>query len=346
MRKFGRLIRSAEFFNYQPLIALRPNASFFYIFYFGFLMRYTALLYPFCFLLLNASHAWADVRSDVAALFAQDLTTIDIAQVKIKVDRMVDPAINIEHELVKIDAMVATIETMLPRGADDYTNLETIRRYIYEAGPWNNHKPFSYDHDDPYGLDVGNKLLADYMRDRRGNCITMPFLFIILGQRLGLDVHPALAPLHVYVRFTDESGVTKNIETTSGGYFARDAHYRNNLPITDVAVTNGVFMKTLNNEQTMAVIAVVLVEDLIRKKRYQEAIDVANEILKHYPKFAYAMVKKATAAYHLLTADYYSKYPNIEDVPADQHARLNYLQQINQRSFNKAESLGWKPLKR
>lgn len=293
-----------------------------------------------------ASTASADIRNELKTLFAQDYTNIDIARVKINVDRLIDRSINVEQELNKIEKMVATIKTMTPRAADDATKLETIRRYIYEAGPWNNHRPFQYDHDDPYGLDVTNKLLSDYMRDKRGNCITMPFLFIILGQRLGLDVQPALAPLHVYMRFTDEQGNTRNVETTSGGYFARDVHYRKNFPITDLAVRNGVFMKTLTNQETVAVIAVVLVEELIDKKRYQEAMSVADLILKHYPKFVYAMVKKGTAAYHLLKVDFYSKYPTAEDVPADQHAWLNYLQQINQRSFDAADSLGWKPIAR
>jgi regulator of sirC expression with transglutaminase-like and TPR domain len=288
----------------------------------------------------------ADVLNDVRSLFARDFETVDIARVKIEVDQMIDSSIDVERELAKIDQMVTIIQSMLPRDADSYAKLETIRRYIYEAGPWNNYNPFSYDHEDPYGLNVGNKLLSDYMRDRRGNCITMPFLFIILGQRLGLDVQPALAPLHVYLRHTDEQGVSRNIETTSGGYFARDVHYRKNFPITDLAITNGVFMKTLSNEEAVAVIAVVLVEDLIRKKRYEEAIAIADEVLRHYPSFAYAMVKKGTAAYHLLKSEFYSKYPTVEDIPVDQHSRLNYLQNINQRSFEKADSLGWKPLER
>ena len=56
----------------------------------------------------------------------------------------------------------------------------------------------------------------------------------------------------------------------------------------------------LTRQQTVAVIATVLVEDLIDRKRYHDAMAVANIILKHYPNFAYLMVKKGIAVYYLL----------------------------------------------
>ena len=288
--------------------------------------------------------ASADIRQSVNDLFARDMAALDLARVKIGVDRMVDPSIKVDSQLAQIDQMVATIEDMLPTNADSWAKIEAIRRYIYQPGPWNQGQAFSYDHDDPYGLDVRNKLLADYVSDRRGNCITMPFLFIILGQRLGLDVTPAMAPLHVFVKFTNDQGVTHNLETTSGAGRTRDSHYRKHLPITDAAVANGVFLKPLNQRETVAVIATVLIEDLIQKGRYQDALAVSDIILKHYPNFAYAMVKKGTAAYHLLKSEFYSKYPKAIDVPQNQRPYLVYLQRVNKTSFDQAENLGWRPV--
>ncbi|MEP2781947.1 MAG: transglutaminase family protein, partial [Pseudoruegeria sp.] len=160
------------------------------------MLRFIFVLFAF---FLSATTALADIRADVREVFARDMDTLDFAHVKIEVDRMIDPSIDVDAQLAQIDQMVATIRTMLPPNATNWDKVETIRRYIYQAGAWNDGRAFSYDHDDPYGLDVRNKLLSDYIQDRRGNCITMPFLFIILGQRLGLDVTPAMAPLHVFV---------------------------------------------------------------------------------------------------------------------------------------------------
>ncbi len=304
------------------------------------------MLSTFFVFMLGASAAHADMRADVRELFTRDMATIDLARVKIEVDRMIDPSIDVDAQLAQIDQMVATIETMLPRNADSWTKIEAIRRYIYQPGPWNDNRAFSYDHDDPYGLDAQNKLLSDYIQDRRGNCITMPFLFIILGQRLGLDVTPAMAPLHVFVKFTDDQGITHNLETTSGAGRARDQHYRDLLPITDEAIANGVFLTPLTTEQAVAVIAVVIVEDLMAQDRHHDAMAVADIVLDYYPNFAYAMVKKGTAAYRLLQSEFYANYPTAEDVPEDQRPYLAYLQRVNQSTFDRAESLGWRPVER
>ncbi len=301
---------------------------------------------PLLFICFSASVSFGDIRGDVRELFTRDMGTLDFARVKIEVDRMIDPSIDVDAQLAQIDQMVDTIRTMLPPNATSWDKVETIRRYIYQAGEWNDGRAFSYDHDDPYGLDVRNKLLSDYIQDRRGNCITMPFLFIILGQRLGLDVTPAMAPLHVFVKFTDDQSVTHNLEATSGAGRARDQHYRDLLPITDAAISNGVFLTPLDAEQSVAVIAAVIVEELIAKGRYHDAMAVADILIEHYPMFAYIMVKKATASYHLLRTEFHEKYPRAQDVPEDQRSYLTYLQRVNQGLFDRAESLGWRPVQR
>ena len=171
----------------------------------------------------------------------------------------------------------------------------------------------------------------------------MPFLFIILGQQLGLDMKPALGPIHVFVKFTNSSGKTQNIEATSGGYPARDIHYRNNLPITDKAIETGIFMRALTDTETLALITVIVVEDLIAKGRYDDALAVSDVILSHYPHFAYGLVKKGTAAFYALKSEFYDRFPKAADVPTALHARLNRLQMINTDVFNLADNLGWKP---
>lgn len=94
----------------------------------------------------------------------------------------------------------------------------------------------------------------------------------------------------------------------------------------------------------MAVIAAVIVDWLIAEARYHDAMAVADILIDHYPVFAYIMVKKATASYHLLRKEFYEQFPTAQDVPEDQRPYLAYLQQVNQGMFDKAESLGWRSL--
>jgi len=88
------------------------------------------------------------------------------------------------------------------------------------------------------------------------------------------------------------------------------------------------------------------VEELIAQERYHDAMAVADILIEHYPIFAYIMVKKATASYHLLRTEFHEKYPTAQDVPEDQLPYLAYLQRVNQGMFDRAESLGWQPLQR
>ncbi|MEM6942452.1 MAG: transglutaminase family protein [Pseudomonadota bacterium] len=155
---------------------------------------------------LPGTFADAGPREDLAAIFSQDMASLDLAATKIAIDRMIDPSIDAGAQLAEIDRMAAEVRAMIPLGADSWQKVEVLRRYIYQPGAWNDGRAFAYDLEDPLGEDIRNKLMSDYLTDRRGNCITMPFLFIILGERVGLDVRPALAPLHVLVKFRDDAG--------------------------------------------------------------------------------------------------------------------------------------------
>jgi len=62
------------------------------------------------FTLAMATHAIADIRSDVEALFARDMAAIDLARLKIEVDQMIDGSIDVETQLAEIDQMVKDAE--------------------------------------------------------------------------------------------------------------------------------------------------------------------------------------------------------------------------------------------
>jgi hypothetical protein len=69
-------------------------------------------------------------------------------------------------------------------------------------------------------------MLSTYVRTRKGNCVSMPVLFLIVADRIGLKVRLAAAPLHLFVRYTDAAGADHNLEATSGGHEAPAELYR------------------------------------------------------------------------------------------------------------------------
>jgi len=270
------------------------------------------------------------------------------ARAKLAVDKFVDPTVDETATLAELNRMVATINTMLStlppvEAATDMEKMKALRTFIYEPGWWNGNTPFQYDLSDPFGQQPGAQMLTHYLATRKGNCVSMPMLFLALGEKLGLDLTLSTAPLHVFVKFTDRaSGRTWNLETTSGAGFTRDEHYRKILPMTDEAVRNGVYLKTLTRHEALALIATGVLDNLLATGRYDEAIAVADVLIAANPADAYSLTKKGTAYYRLLERDFIRKYPNEKDIPPAEMPRALELHRANAEAFARAEALGWR----
>jgi regulator of sirC expression with transglutaminase-like and TPR domain len=294
--------------------------------------------------ILGASAPADFVRNIISA----SADRLDFAHAKLAVDKFVDPSIDEAAALAEIDGMAATVRKMLAtlppdEAATDMETMKALRAFLYEPGWWNGEKPFQYDLSDPYGQQPGTRLLPHYLATRKGNCISMPMLFLALGEKLGLDLTLATAPLHVFVKFTDRgTGQTWNLETTSGAGFTRDQHYRDILPMTDEAIANGVYLKKLSRREARAVVATEVLDHLLATGRYEDAVAVADVLIEADPADAYALAKKGTAYYRLLQRDFIRKYPTESDISAAEMPRALELSRANRDAFARAEALGWR----
>jgi hypothetical protein len=145
---------------------------------------------------LAAVPAFADTRVEVKAIFAQDMATIDLARAKLELDRLVMPSVDVDAEPAQIDAMATELAAMIPAGQMPGRRSRSCGAPL-RGRAMGRQPPFAYDMTDPCGRISENKLLSDYLDDRRGNCVTMPLLMIVLG--IGLDLTADGAPLHVLI---------------------------------------------------------------------------------------------------------------------------------------------------
>jgi len=277
------------------------------------------------------------------AILEQPEEAIDFAKAKLSIDKLVDPSIDVKTNLKKIDTIVKTIKTLLPAGATSKDKVLAVRKYLYETGSWNNYQPYQYDFDDPKGAKIINKLLPTYLTTKKGNCISMPLLFIVLGQRLGIDVTASTAPLHVLVKYTDSgTGQSINLETTSGANPSRDVWYQQTMHITDQALANKIYLQKLSKRESVAVMATVLAEDYHDKQEYEKAMMVSDVVLKYYKNAVASMLMKGELFYRLLVKHYLSKYPAPYLIPVDERPYFEFLDINNRYWFEKAEALGWR----
>lgn len=284
--------------------------------------------------------AASSVATEVGTILSRSATN-SYLQAKLALDAIIarHPA-SISRE---IDILVDAANQMAgPKPTDPY-KVAAIRKAIYQGGPWNSNRPFGYDLADPLGLEVKNKLLATYMAKRLGNCVSMPALFMIVAEKMGLKASFVTAPLHVFVRFSHPERGPINIETTNGAHFTRDEWYHEKMPMTARSIESGLYMRSLTKAEGIGLLATTVLEFLIDAGRNEEAIAVADEILSVNPRDGYAMVKKGTAIGAIMKAEFQDKYPLPSLIPTNLRRRFAQLAAANEKAFADAEALGWEP---
>ena len=187
------------------------------------------------------------------------------------------------------------------------------------------------------------KARGSYLARRLGNCVSMPILFLILAEKLGVALRLASAPHHMFLRYLAPDGSAINIEATSGGHPARALWYRRNFPMSDRALASGLYMRTLSRREGLALMATTLLEHLLGARRYEEAIAVAKVILAHNPRDGQVMVAQASACAGLIRARFAGRYPMPILIPEPLRPHYWFLQQCNDALFAAAEALGWEP---
>lgn len=299
-------------------------------------------LFVIAFMTVPCGAASADGLSPIRSILKLPDNQIDLAKAKLTVDKMIDPTVNIKASLKKIDSMVAEIQMGLLFQSSSSEKLQALRAYLYTANNWNGHQPYGYDFSDPYGKTISHKLLPNYLASKKGNCVSMPFLFVILGQRLGIEVTAATAPEHIFAKFKDESGNWISLETTSGANPARDIWIRQQNPMTDESVANGIYLRPLSKKETVALMVDTLIEDFIHKHQYEKAIEASDLVLEYHPKSVEAMLHKGYSYGRMIIDKYASRYSAPNLIPPAERADYEYLDRSSLLWYTKAEALGWR----
>lgn len=289
-----------------------------------------------------APSAWS--RPDLTPLRAQFQlpgNEIDYAVAKLTVDQLIDPTTDAAVIHRELDYWERIVRSQVPAGAEARQVLDALLKTIYQPGPWNQGRPFTYDLSDPLGRNPRNKLLATYLDTRKGNCVSMPMLVLILGQRLDLPVALATAPNHVLVKFADDSQQTwVNIEATAGG-FKFDSSYERETGISVKAIANELYLRPLAPNEGVGVMASTLMEHYAAKKNGDALLAVAELALAANAKDPVALVWKANAYYILLQERYVKRYPTAREIPPALHDDFRRLSSANLAWIARAEQLGW-----
>ena len=268
---------------------------------------------------------------------------LDLAKAQVTIDQLIDPSIDAAATLAQLDSMASQLKAILPPVASKRLTLDALRYHIYVASPLNGYKPFMYDFDDPFGTNVSNKLISTYLSTRKGNCVSMPMLLIILGQKLGVDLTAATAPMHVFVKYRDDEGKYYNLEATSGAGFARDVWINQQFPMTPEALKSGIYMRPLTKKETVVLMVETLLQSYKQRQLHELRFPMAALALRYSPKNV-SLILQQYGAYQWYRNLVINRYPTPDDMSREDRESVSKLENGLRVLYENAYALGWRPI--
>ncbi len=172
------------------------------------------------------------------------------------------------------------------------------------------HLPYKYNFDDPFGLhNWSNMFVSKLLETGKGNCHSLPYLYKILAEEMGISAYLAFAPNHIYIKSYSEKTGWYNTELTSGT-FPIDAWIMASGYVTVEAVQNGLYMDTLSIKQSVANCLVDLAHGFQRKFGKDNpafVLKCCNTCLQYHPTNVNAMLTKAEAQKYYIQAQMKAK---------------------------------------
>lgn len=205
--------------------------------------------------------------------------------------------------------------------------------------------PYGYDFDDVFGHeDWQNMFVSKLLETRVGNCHSLPYLYKIVAEEIGVgqETHLALAPNHIYIKHRIMKGGWYNTELTSG-IFPIDAWLMASGFINTDAISNGVYMKALDDKESIALCLIDLAQGYQKSVLYDNdfVIQCTNKALEYYPNYVNAMIVKIEAQriqLENMMANHYADFPADLNKFPESRALLSEIEQ----TLGKIHGLGYR----
>lgn len=159
------------------------------------------------------------------------------------------------------------------------------------------HLPYRYDFNDFRGeQDYSKMFVTKLLRTNSGQCHSLPLLYKMLADRLGVKSAVSMAPNHTYIQVVGPDGGLYSYETTNG-HFTTDAFYMTTGYVKTAALKTRAYLDTLTLRQTIAYQAT----DLAQGYAHYYGDDAFTEkcaalALQHYPQSIQARIIVHNAA--------------------------------------------------
>lgn len=213
--------------------------------------------------------------------------------------------------------------------------------------------PFTYDFDDVWGEeDWSNMFVSKLLDTHKGNCHSLPYLYKMIAEEIGVDAHLALAPNHVYIKHRNQKDGWYNTELTSG-FFPIDAWIMASGYVHLDGIRNGLYMKALNNKETLALLLIDLAQGYEKKFPESDGIFIlkcCERALGYYPNLINARLLKletTKTGLEMIAEDKGKDIEEIFETPqakeifADLNTQVQSIHELGYRQMPKEMYLDW-----
>lgn len=157
--------------------------------------------------------------------------------------------------------------------------------------------PMQYDFDDFRGEQDFSKLfVTKLLSSHKGQCHSLPLLYLILCEKVGAEAYLAFSPQHSYIKFKDKQNNWHNLELTQGR-MVTDAFIIGSGFINAAAIKHGVYMQPQTKKQVISQCLSDLASGYIHKYGYDKfVIQCIDSALVYAPTNTSALAMKSN--YH------------------------------------------------
>lgn len=157
------------------------------------------------------------------------------------------------------------------------------------------HSRYQYDFNDFFGeTDWSNMFVTKLLKTGKGQCHSMPLLYLIFAQEINAKAWLSLAPQHSYIQFPDNTGRNMlNFETTQGNPVTNDWLMESGF-INSMAIRNGIYLDTLGKNELYSTLLADLALGYANKFGYDVFFElIVDTILKLNPKSIQGLMLKS-----------------------------------------------------
>jgi regulator of sirC expression with transglutaminase-like and TPR domain len=140
--------------------------------------------------------------------------------------------------------LVVRARKAVPSGLPPSLALESLNSFFFQAE--NFKAAFKLDEPD-------NLLIDGVLARKKGHCVGLATVYLILAEELGLPINAVATPRHVFLRW-DGGHFRRNIELFQEGRSVSDATYIQDQKIPKESIERGVFLAPLSRKEFLGFI--------------------------------------------------------------------------------------------